>query len=333
MTRYEYPLCRFAQRGVGLVELMIALALGLLVVGATAALLFSTKASYAAQDEISRVQDAGTYALESISRAVRQAAYVDLGGDEAGVLATTAEPGIVGHDARRITGAQTDTSGIDSPLSDSVVNGSDVLAVRFFGSGSGTNGDGTVVDCAGTGVPIATSQTSADDARGMSIFYVAKSSSGEPELYCRWHGESKWSSQPIVRGVESFQVLYGLDTDGDYLPNRFVNATTINALDDALVLEGENATALAADRQKKTQWKKVVAVRIALLVRGSSSARDDAMTNTYDLFGESYGDAYAKTDVGTRINEASMSSSTRNRIRKVFSLTIQLRNSVVGGSV
>ena len=313
------------QRGVTLVELMISLALGLLVVAAATALLLSTKAGYSTQDESSHIQDTGNFAAESISRALRQAAYVDWRQDDSPIFSSAAAtPNVVGYDASRVTGDQTDTPRLTPPLTDGVVNGSDVLAVLFFGSGTGKNGDGTILDCGGMGIPAAASQAVADEARGMSIFYVAKSGSGEPELYCRWHGETKWESQSIARGIESFQVLYGVDTDGDSLPNRFVTATAIRAMDDALGLQGAAAA-------EKSSWRKVVAVKIALLVRGSQPARSDTMTAVYDLFGKEYGDAYSTTDVGTRVTESSLSQSIRNRIRKVFTTTIQLRNQSAGG--
>jgi type IV pilus assembly protein PilW len=281
---------------------MISITLGLLVVGAATALLLSTKAGYTAQDEGSRIQDTGNYAIEIISRSIRQTAYIDW--HEGDPPVSPDAPGIVGYDAARMTGNATDASGIDTPLTDQVVNGSDVLAMRFMGSGMGGNGDGSIIDCGGWGIPAASSP----DQYGMSIFYVAKSSSGEPELYCRARGGNKWVSYSIARGIESFQVLYGVDTDGDSLPNQFMTATTIRAMGDEQV------------------WKKVVAVKLALLVRGSQAARDDAMTTVYDLFGKDYGDTYAATDTGTRISESSLGQSTRNKVRKVFAATIQLRN-------
>jgi len=66
------------------------------------------------------------------------------------------------------------------------------------------------------------------------------------------------------------------------------------------------------------------------LVRGSQSARDDAMNAQYDLFGPDYGAANASKDLGTRIVERDLPAAVRNRLRKVFTLTIQLRNKSQG---
>ena len=215
------------QAGLTLVELMVSMTIGLIVVVAATALLISSQQGYLSQDDDSRMDDAGRYAIESIARAIRQAAYVNWDRSEAPIVATaSSSPNILGLDASRVAGG---TPGISSPSSASV-NGSDVLAVRFFGSGSGEHGDGTVINCAGFGVAAAQSPTTADGDRGWSIFYVAADSKGEPQLYCKYMGSTAWATAAIVGGVESFQVLYGIDTDDDGLPNRIVNATTVDDL-------------------------------------------------------------------------------------------------------
>lgn len=315
------------QAGLTLIELMISISLGLLVMLAATALLLSSKYAYTAQDDGTRIQDSGRYAAEIINRSVRQAAYENWDRNDAPIVASAGiSANIAGFDAHRLNAR---TVGITSPVA-SDVNGSDILAVRFFGSGTGDHGDGSMINCAGFGVAAATSQDSADEERGTSIFYVAKDASGEPQLYCKFYGKSGWTAQALARGVESFQVIYGIDTDGDSLPNRYMNASALQALDDALVITGATAQEQAADRNRKTWWKKVVVVRTALLLRGAEKSRTDALTAQYDLFGSEYADLNASTDIGTRIIEAKLPESMRNRIRKIFATTSQLRNQASG---
>lgn len=315
--------------GLSLVELMISLALGMLVVLAGASLLLSTKSGYAAQSEASIIEDAGRYALENISRSVRQAGYESWDTDEALVVSRAEySANIAGFDARTLKSA---SNGIDMPLA-KALNGSDVLAIRFFGAGDGPDGDGTMVNCAGFSVPGPGSQADAEEGRGWSIYYVAEDATGEPELYCKYRGDNGWTSQAIARGVESFQVLYGVDTDGDGVMNRLCTATEIDALDEALVLEGVNAVERLRDRVRKTYWKKVVLVKIGMLVRGARIARSDVQKIRYDLFGEDYAAEHAATDIGTTIEEMKLGKAAKNRIRKAFSETIQLRNPASGSA-
>ncbi len=327
----RYCINRFdkTQAGLTIVELMVSIALGLLVILLAIALLLSSKSGYVAQDEGTRIQDTGRYAIESISRAARQAAYENWDKEEAPIVnGATISANIAGLDGQRL---KENSPGIASPAGPSV-NGSDVLAVRFFGVGAGVNGDGTVLNCAGFGVGAPHSKETADEDRGWSIFYVAPDSSGEPELRCKYQGKSGWTSDALARGVESFQVLYGVDADADGLPNQFLTASAVQALDDALIPVGDTAAARARDKNKKTYWKKVVVLKIALLVRGSQKARTDALTMEYDLFGKGYSDTNAAADPGTSIKEAELPPAMRNRLRKVFTITVQLRNQVAGSA-
>lgn len=316
---------------------MISIALGFFVVLAAISLLVSTKAVYIDQDEGARIQETGRYAIETIARSVRQAAYENWDSTEAPIVATSAvSANIAGLDAHSLNAR---TEGLGSPLAASI-NGSDVLAIRFFGSGRGSTGDETMLNCAGVGVPAPTSPESADMERGWSIFYVSRDSSGEYELYCKFRaiedegadGQPRWTAQSIARGVESFQVLYGLDTDADGLPNQFMTATAINALDEGLVIPGDSDAVRNTQRNAKTHWKKVVVVKVALLLRGSEIVQSNALNAQYDLFGEEYGDAHATSDPGSRIREPDLPADSRNRIRRIFASTIQVRNQVAGSS-
>lgn len=319
-----------AECGVTLVELMVSITLGLFVVMAATALLVSAKSSYVAQDEDNRIRDAGRYGIETISRAVRQAAYENWDTLTAPVVTSpTMTANVAGLDAARLIGTD---EGISLPLS-SKVNGSDLLALRFFGSGNGGTADGAIVNCAGFGVAAVKDVASADADRGWSIFYVAEATGGEPELYCKYRGEKGWASDAIARGVESLQVLYGVDTDGNGLPNQLMTASALNALDEALVLDGADATAQAADKNRKTHWKKVVLIKAALLVRGEQNVSGIVAEKEYDLFGSDYSAAHAATDKGVHINVAGLSKAVRNRNRKIFSVTIQLRNAAAGSGL
>jgi type IV pilus assembly protein PilW len=86
----------------------------------------------------------------------------------------------------------------------------------------------------------------------------------------------------------------------------------------------------AIDLNRKTFWKKISAVRFALMVRGSENARDDALADEYDLFGIDYSARYALADRGVHIEESALPAASRNRIRKIFTQTIYLRNDAAG---
>src|SRR5688572_11160216 len=61
-------------RGFTLVELMIAMVLGLIVVGAVAAVFATNSRTYAATESLGRVQESARVAFELISRDIRESA-------------------------------------------------------------------------------------------------------------------------------------------------------------------------------------------------------------------------------------------------------------------
>lgn len=320
-------LARRGQRGIGLAELLVAAAVSAMLLLMGALMLLSANAAWTAQVDGAAIDDGGRFALDIIGGATRQAAFVDWesAARPAAAMATTTTtttvaaidpcclpPPIIGRDAQSLPRS---SNGIDGALP-AAVNGSDILAVRF----SGARGGGAV-DCAGFGVD------AGED--GWSIFHVARNAAGVGELRCKYRGAGGWGADAIVDGVDSFQVLYGIDSDdpADGVPNEFVNASMIEQRDGALALAGADAAARQRDLQRRTQWKHVVAVRIALLLHGAGAAppRTPAV---FDLFGTGYSSRFAAADNGVRIDEAPMAAALRQRERRLFTATFALRNAL-----
>jgi type IV pilus assembly protein PilW len=308
MSRPLRPHLRLRQAGLTLPEMMVAIAIGLAVMLAAARLLELANGAYAAQVESAALDDAGRYALELVGRAVRQAAYADPLQLDLSAPAVVLPARLAGIDARSLGSA---TPGIDLPLA-AAANGSDVLAVRFPGAGAGPGGDGSVLDCAGFGV--------AGGEEGWSIFYVAKNADGEAELRCKYRGTANWSADAVVAGVDSFQVLYGLDTDTprDGAANRYVNADAIRALDAGL------GVLLPQEFRRRTWWKRVVSVRIALLLHGARPTRRERADQEFPLFGAAYASWQAGRDQGTVLREDALPDGLRRRERRLFSATVAL---------
>jgi type IV pilus assembly protein PilW len=298
------------QAGLTIVELMVAMALGLAVLLASGSLLMTSVRAHAAVMEASEMDDSGRYAVDALARAIRLAAHVDWAAHPVSDPAAPAR--LAGLDASSLerTGV-----GIDAILPDEA-NGSDVLALRFPGSGAPPGGDGATLDCAGFPVH--------RDEDGWSIFYVARNAQGDAELRCKYRGASSWSSDAVAGGVDGFQVLYGLDTDADRVPDRYVNATELGALDAALVLAGATPGERAADLRKRTHWKRVALVRVALLLHGPLLNPGADADIVYDLFGPDHGAAFSSGDQGTRLVGAVLDDGREPRMRKVYGATIVL---------
>lgn len=314
MSRLAFLAAR--QRGLTMAELLVAITLGLFVALAAGSLFASGSRAYLSQTGSAEAEEGGRYAIDMIGRAIRQGAWVDWEHADIGALMGNGDPApLAGLDASAVSRA---SHGIQDAVA-SQVNGSDVLAVRFHGAGAPPKGDGSVLDCAGFPVP--------QNQEGWSIFYVARSAEGEPELRCKYKGAGGWGADAVISGVDSFQVLYGVDTDepADGVPNRYVNATAVNALDAALALNGASSAQREADLRRRTYWKRVASVQYALLLRGARGAAAAGAGATYDLFGPAYALSYGAVDPGTRLTEDVLSAGALPRERHVYSATVALR--------
>jgi len=287
MAAFPLPLRTMRQHGLTLIELMLAITLGMGLTLAALALLNSVKSSYLAIHDQALIQDSGRYAIETIATTLRQANYVPR--DEAAwsELDLSSLPAAVsGLDNRRLTAyAPALTAAQDNTAN----HRSDVLAVRFFGSA-----EHAMLNCAGFAVNAPLAGADQDGQRGWSIFYVAADSIGIPELRCKYATrDGGWNAAAIARGVEAFKVSYGMADD-----------------------DGELKQWQSAQHLTQQQWSRVVAVQFALLVRGEHPIGDD-VEQVYQLLDATY-HSNALVTISDR-------KHTR-KLRQVFQMTIRLRN-------
>ncbi|MBP6483398.1 MAG: PilW family protein [Rhodoferax sp.] len=305
------------QNGLTLVELLVTLVLMLLVVLATVALFTVSSSSYKTVDAGQELQDNARFAMEVLGQAARSAGFQDrTGPTSAGVNLADTVFGPGTPVAWRLEGANnaqltSSTSAIAFGTNNGV-NQSDALVIRFFGTSSTANpaaADGSMIDCAGRAIPYPVG--SAD--LGVSAFFVTLVN-GEPELNCKSYNPAtgNFSSTQIVRGVESFQVMYGLDTDGDDVPNRWVSADSA-------------WTPFAAS----PNWNNVVAIRVGMVLRGARGSAQKTGGNLAITDAEKYyyplGQDFTGNSTETGLKFADPNDG---RLRRAFATTFMLRNSV-----
>ena len=176
------------QAGFSLVELMVAMTIGLVITMVIAEMFVGNKRTYTVQDENARMQENARFALSLLTRQIRMAGFKRSECASGTCFFDAANPVITGQN-------------------DVDLNSSDRLSVQTFGSdnAAGAATDNSVVDCLGNGAR----QTQ----RVNDTFYVAAdaANSNEPTLFCIRAGDATGSA--LVPGVESMQILYGEDSD------------------------------------------------------------------------------------------------------------------------
>jgi len=124
------------------------------------------------------------------------------------------------------------------------------------------------------------------------VYYIDDNADGIPALY---RMENGGTATELLEDVEEMQFLYGEDTDNDLVVNGFVTADNV------------------------TNWSNVLAMRVSLLVR---SSRNNIVDNAQVLYYDRNGD----DTITTTSSSADEYTATDNRVRKVFSTTVAMRN-------
>lgn len=312
---------RAHQCGVTLVELMVAMAIGLVVVLAASVAFLAGKKLFDTDADIQAAQDSLRFTRYVVQSVVRQAGYADYTPDRLtdGVAVIASNAALLGSgsgaDDLNVVGASNTTVGRnDSSVGANDADtkaGNDSLLVRFFGRSKADEDaeDGTIIDCLGNAQkgPSAT-PTAAD--RVWSFFYVSDGDDGVPALYCKYRTDKGgFKSEPLARGVEKFKVVYGYDADGDSVPEAWIDAKAIEA----------RAGNKAAGVQVNAEWRKVVVVRVGIVVRSDRENADlrKIKAQSYTLY-----------PLGPEFKDVSFEPPDDGRFRSVATFTLMLRNVV-----
>jgi len=178
-----------------LLEITIAVALGVVVVAGTVATYRSQRAALVLAADAAHIRDAGMNALVLIGEQIQMAGF-----EPAGSSGDVEAPPIFGCSAGRPAVTH------DSFACGSLSSGSDGIAVRYVGDGQSTwlSSSGQATDCLGQAVGL-------PGAVVVNAFHAKPGrSSGEPELYCEGSGKAG-TAQPLVEGVERLRLRYWLD--------------------------------------------------------------------------------------------------------------------------
>lgn len=185
------------QRGVGLVELMVALVLSLFLLAGLFTIFFSTRQSYDTQQQLSNLQDNQRLAATMLAQTVRQAGYFP--------------------NPTTFTRAEALPSNLTFTSAGQMVFGanitSDAVAIRFVAPATG----GHMLNCQGGPANGATTD----------IYRIDYDSNIKANvLECSTNGAA---FQPLVNRVNTMQVLFGVDTNSNGSADRYMDAATVTA--------------------------------------------------------------------------------------------------------
>jgi len=313
------------QRGFSLIEIMIAMTIALVLMAGIMGIMSSSKRTYSIQQDLARLQENARFAMEFISTDLRMAGYFGCSG-QAGLplvwLTSTDGSGANGSDGltvryldanpgafavEHLSGTtpllQTKGLGPFAPTTDgSIAVGDTVVAADCGGAEART-----VTAVSSNGININRALLRDYDNAGQSfgaemrplianIYSIAAADWSDPPNGVTTDPEDGFSlfrnGTEFIQGVERMEIRFGVDTDGDRVPNRYLPASSNLVVNNGAITGS------------------VLSARVTLLMQTIEQRYDrDLDTKTYDL-GEPT--AYDPVD--------------DHRRRRIFSTVVRLRN-------
>lgn len=207
----------FSVKGYSLIELMVALLLGLLVSGAALQLYLTSQVSLGTQSAASQAQDKGRFAMDQILADLRRAG--ESPSDNAPISSQA-----VGLPSEVVIANTSWPASLTVPPDTDPVTGSNAFAVTYYSDPTLA----TPTDCNGFPTTI-----TAGVSQVTNIYFVAKASSyttAHPimSLWCEGNGTVPTGispSQELLKGINVMRVLYGVDNvvDGVLSPSRWIS--------------------------------------------------------------------------------------------------------------
>lgn len=304
---------RVGQRGRSLVELMVALAIGLVVLGAVLAMYAPLGATGRQAEATARMSEDAAVAMNYLGSYLRMAGYsrpqvnaprssVTVGGGTQGL----ADSHFVGAGLRGCDDGFTDpkAAGFASLTCANGAAGASAVAIRFEADTRNTfpSTDGQPTDCLAQKVGAAAASAldpSVSFTLVESRFFVRQGSSGANELYCNGNGAgsgggASWAPMPLVPFVEHLQLRYGIAADGGSgRVQDYVSAADIDELGGTL----------------DQNWSRVISVKACIVLRSETANQGP------DAAGARYVDC-----------DGQLAASPDRYIRRSFTSVFTLRN-------
>lgn len=328
------------QTGVGLVEIMISLTLGLLVTGAIVQIYLTTKRQNDMQTSLTGRQEASRFAAQIIQRDAQMAGFRGCLRDLGTVVNTLNSSNDFLYDFGQHVVGFDNAAGLPASITN-VVAGTDVLTLRTVDdtdvaltAGMATsvanpvtvaglapapfaNGDiALIADCSGAAV----FQVDTYDAATGTIGHVAAGTPGNSTL--NFGRRFSAGAQVYRMRTTTYFIRESDNGTGPALWRRvgLENPQELaEGIENMQVLYGEDTDGDQAPDEYRTadavtDWTQVVSLQVALLAAGTQDRVADADPRTFDLLGE----VVDPTDGGNVESDG--------RLRRVLSFTLALRN-------
>lgn len=335
---------RQSETGFSIIEIMIAMLIGIFLLGGLMQMFISSKQTYKLQDTVSRLQENGRFAMDFLIRDIRGTGSWGCFSNSVNITSLLNPGGIFDGFA---TGIQGENNHVSTGTADKVLAGTDVISLRSTSALVDANGNDVVVkdipSTTSADLKVSKDSTIADgdilflsDCSDGNLFQAinVNTAGGFDNLVHNTGGTAKPGN-----ASKEFTKIYGNDariytvkfvryeirtgesgqpslfkTENDGTPQEFIEGVEDMQIEYGILKTGNPFDSVekyqTADQvTKSNNWPKIGSVKITLLVR-------------------SLEDNLANAPIAYTYNGATV-TPTDKRIRRIFSSVIAVRNRLI----
>lgn len=262
--RATFPQDLARQAGLTLVELLVAMVIGLTVISAGLSLYVSSGQASRASHALAQMSEDASLALSLLRTQVAMAGYSQATGIHSNGLLSKAYTGLAVFGCTGgATAATASQNGLDQVVCQDSTSTPDFLVVRYEADARNTvaTSAGIPTDCLGNGTPQPDGSYHLADNR-----YFVK----DHTLSCLGNGHT--TAQPLVDNIVDMAITYGVagtTTQGSQTVSSGAAVTYLTA---------QEISGTATPDAHSPTWNQVTSVRICLLIRSEQEVLDEALS-------------------------------------------------------
>jgi type IV pilus assembly protein PilW len=300
---------RVRQQGRTLIELMVAIALGLLILLGVGTLYLSSNQTTRSATNVATAENVGQVALTLIGNSIRRSGYSEIIGTEYSGLAVNML--YQGPTLRACRNARFVGDDPNAGCGPAAAGAPDSIGIWFQADNALAASQGATDDCVGT-TPGNTAVTNANYVPRVATIRVVQNSYHIDSNNLRCRGGA--ATQPLLTGVEDLKVYFGFDDFGYANPALIDGVPIARSVRDA----GE-INALTPPSPLFSPWDYVVSVTVCVLVRTEElGVSTQGATVTYAQCPQTAAQA-AGTGLGPQ------TTATDGRVRRAYTQTFSVR--------
>jgi type IV pilus assembly protein PilW len=301
---------RVRQQGRTLIELMVAIALGLLILLGVGTLYLSSNQTTRSATNVATAENVGQVALTLIGNSIRRSGYSEIIGTEYSGLAVNML--YQGPTLRACRNARFVGDDPNAGCGPTAANAPDSIGIWFQADNALAATQGATDDCVGT-APGNTAVTNANYLPRVANIRVVQNSFhiDNNNLRCRGGADV----QPLLTGVEDLKVYFGFDDFGYANPALIDTIPIARSVRDADFING-----LTAPSPLFSPWDYVVSITVCVLVRTEEvGVSAQGATVTYPQCPQNAAQAAGTQAIAT-------ATATDGRVRRAYTQTFSIRS-------